>query len=121
MTMSGIFEILPFIGALLGVGATVYAVLVTARRRKAEANLLDRLLEDPDYQAFLRTERNLLVHAQEHSMSEDEVILLMHHISEELQYLEEQDRARIKEALYQPSLRGRYDYLSKLVAESSQA
>jgi hypothetical protein len=115
MSMSAIFQVLPFVGAVLGVVATVYAVLTTARQHKAESNLRHSLLRAPDYQAFLRTQRNLLVHAQEHSMSEDEIALLVPLISEELQYLEEQDRARIKEALYQPSLRGRYDYISKLV------
>lgn len=121
MTMSSIFQVLPFIGVVLGVIASVYAAVMTARQRKAEAKLRSRLLGDPDYQAFLRTQRNLLVHAKEHSMSEDEVSLLLGHINEELEYLEEPDRTRIKEALYQPSLRGRYDYLSKLVTESSQA
>lgn len=119
--MSGIFEILPFIGAFLAVVATLYAAVRTARQRKAEANLRYRLLQDPEYQALLRTQDNLLVHAKEHSMSEDEVALLVPLISEELRYLTEQDRARIREALYQPSRRGRYDYLSKLVTESSQA
>ncbi len=117
--MSTIFEILPFIGVLLGLLASAYAFMMVLRQRRAELKLQRRLLEEEVYQALLR-KRSLLVHAQEHSMSEEELDELMRVILKELAYLKEQDRERIEEALYQPSARGRNNYIYKLVTETGR-
>jgi hypothetical protein len=118
--MASIFEILPILGAILAGGASAYAINMVLRQRRAESRLRRRLTLDRAYQRLLN-ERNLLAHARESSMSEEELDALMRIVSKELHSLDEGDRERIEEALYQVSERGRRDYLYKLVEETGPA
>src|SRR5215211_3016055 len=120
ITMATVFEALPFVGALLGVIAALYSLALVWLRRRAEAKLQYKLALDEAYREFVRA-RNVLAHAEEHAMSEEEIDELLDFIRKELSTLEEGDRERIEEALYQPSVKGRSNYLYKLVTSSGRA
>ena len=118
--MATFFEALPWIGVVLSLGAALYSLVMVVLRRRAEDKLQTRLLLDETYQNFVQA-RNVLVHAEEHTMSQEEIDEILDFIRKELDSLEEGDRGRIEEALYQPSVKGRSNYIYKLVTSSGRA
>ena len=115
-----IFEALPFLGALLGLVAVVYSLVMVIRHRRAELKLQYKLSLDKAYMEFVRA-RNVLDHAEEQAMSEEEIDAVLEFIRKELKTLEEDDRESIEEALYQPSVKGRNNYIYKLVTNTRGA
>ncbi len=68
----------------------------------------------------LRQTRNEIAHSAKARLSEKDIDFLVELIRQNMELLDEQAKERIKEALYQPSLEGRSNYVSKLAEESAK-
>ena len=108
-------------GTILSSVAAVYALSQILLSRKAETHLLMKLVTEKHSKHLLAQFDNLTVRNQEgRLLNEEEMGRLRSEIVRIVETLDSQDKERIKDALYQPSIEGRANYLSKLAEESAK-
>jgi hypothetical protein len=116
MTMS---EFLVIAGTVLSSVAAVYALLQVLLSRKAEIHLINKLMTEKGLvKSLVGIETRL--GQMRGSLNEEDLVRLRREIERMAETLTHQDKERIKDALYQPSIEGRAKYLSKLGEESAR-
>jgi hypothetical protein len=127
--LSNNLHILSLLGALLGVVAASYSFLQTYRRQRAETHFVRILVPKGEEPESLRRlyrlqelRRRQIISDSEFNHEQSELLRqaldeLTQSFSVELENLDEDDRERVEEALYQPSLQGRINYIRKLLGE----
>lgn len=110
-------DVLAIGGTILSSVAAAYALFQVLLSRKAETHLIEKLATERSFaKHWLGEERRRLTQARH----ELEMALFRSEIERMVETLDTQDKERIKGALYQPSIEGRANYLSKLAEESAK-
>jgi hypothetical protein len=110
-------------GTILSSLAAVYALSQVFLARKAESHLIQTLITNT--QLLEEITKGIQRAAQfQNSTHKDSDLADLSRLSSEIERamgsLNTQERERIKDALYQPSVTGRINYISKLVKESAK-
>jgi hypothetical protein len=113
--MSNSFDILTAVGAALGFLGVLFSTCNLILQQRAERALVKRLRH---HQELERLFVGIIQSAHGESLSSEDYLTAYGAINTELQTLGRLERYQVKEALNQPSIKGRENYTTKLVKEA---
>lgn len=100
---------------VLGIAGLIYLARRLVLQLRGEREVVRRLAQDPELHAWVAEDADC-----DREVTDDDLDRMRPIVQQTLRHLRDKERQPVEGALWQPSVRGRYNYLYKLLRASAR-